>query len=178
MLYGPVLSLRESALLADKKLSSLLVVLQHPLEPSEGYHGELATMRLPIGTPMAYGEIGSKGGYVLDAMEIVHPILVSDVFLASEDIDDGAMQIVELLLLGHGHTAYSLVGILLFEESAVANHDGFDARVGTVEEGLQSATRHTGHADVADIEFLVIGRLRIGILSNGPVEAFNLLLSA
>ena len=48
LLDGPVLALREVAVVADEHLGGLLVALQLPLEPGEGYDGELAAGELDL----------------------------------------------------------------------------------------------------------------------------------
>ena len=67
LLDSPVLALREVAVVADEHLGGLLVALQLPLEPGEGYDGELAAVRLTIGAAMTDGEVGGAGGHMADA---------------------------------------------------------------------------------------------------------------
>ena len=85
------------------------------------------------------------------------------------------MQLLQLGLWRHRHATHSLTGIRLFEESAVAYHDSLDTLVGTIEECLQTATRHSCYADVLHVQFLIVRRVRVGILCKSPVNALNLL---
>ena len=88
------------------------------------------------------------------------------------------MDFVQLIFRGHGHATDGLSGILLIKKSAVANHKGSDARVSTVEKGLQSTARHASHTDVLRINLLEIGRSGIFVLSQNPVDALNLLFGS
>ena len=88
------------------------------------------------------------------------------------------MYLLQFLLRRHGHSAHSLVSVLLVEEAAVADHQCCDTLVGAVEQGLQSAARHTCHADVLRVHLLVEGRLLVRILGDNPVDALYLLLRA
>ena len=75
-LEGPILALEELRILADEHLGGLLVALQLPLEPGKGRNGELATVRLTIGTSMTNWEIDGTAGNMLDALEVVHTVAV------------------------------------------------------------------------------------------------------
>ena len=86
------------------------------------------------------------------------------------------MDIVQLLFLRHRHTSYSLTSILLVEKTTIANHQQLDARISTIEECLQTTTRHTCYADILYVKLLIIGRFGVCILSNSPINALNLLL--
>ena len=74
LLDGPVLALREVAVVADEHPGGLLVALQLPLEPGEGNDGELAAVRLAVGAAMTDGEVGGAGGHMADATEVVHTV--------------------------------------------------------------------------------------------------------
>ena len=133
-------------------------------------------MRLAIGTAVAHGVVDGAGRHVADAMEVVHAVLVGNVFLSPQDVDDGRVNLLQFLFRRHGHSAHGLVGILPVEESAVADHERLDAGIGAVEERLQATAGHAGEADVPDVNLLIQGRLRVGILRIGPVDALYLLL--
>ena len=66
------------------------------------------------------------------------------------------MDLLQLLLRGHGHATYGLASVLLVEESAVADHQRLDTGIGTVEEGLQTTARHAGDTDVLHIDFIIV----------------------
>ncbi len=133
-------------------------------------------MRLAIGTTMTYGEVDSESRHMADAMEIVHTIAIGNVRLTTEQIHNRCMDLVQFLFRGHGHAANSLMGILTVEETAVADHQQTDTGIGTVEERLKTATRHTGHTDVLRVDLVIIGRVLVGILGNNPVDGLYLLL--
>jgi len=127
-----------------------------PVEPGTGDNGELAAVGLAVGAAMAYGQVGSIRGYVADAVEVVHAILVGDVRLAAQEVEHRAVELLQLALGGHRHTALGGVGVLGIEEAAVADHDGRDARVGAVVERLQAAAGHTGSTEVAGVDLVII----------------------
>ena len=83
LLDGPVLALEQAGLLADEHLGCFLVAFQLPVEPGEGRDGELATVGLTVGAAVAYGIVDGDGGYVADAVEVVHAVLVGDILLAA-----------------------------------------------------------------------------------------------
>ena len=77
---------------------------------------------------MAYGQVHGDGGHVVDALEVVHTVVVGNVSLAAEDVDDGAMNLLQLRL-GHArHAAHARAAALnLVEQAAVADHNRGDA---------------------------------------------------
>ena len=125
---------------------------------------------------MAYGIVHGNSRHMTDTVEVVHTVLVSDVFLTTKNIDNWGMNFFQFFLGRHGHTANGPTCILHLEKAAVANHQQRDTRIGTVEQRLQSAARHTCHTEVLHIYLLIIGRLRVCILRINPVDALNLLL--
>ena len=133
-------------------------------------------MRLTIGASVTYGIVDGIGGHMGDAPEVVHTVLVGDILLATEDVDDGRVDLLELVLRRHRHTTDGLSGILHLEEAAVADHQRRDTWVCAVEECLQTAARHTCHADLLRVDLLIERRLRIGVLLLCPVDALYLLL--
>ena len=175
-LEGPILALEELRVLADEHLGGLLVALQLPLEPSKGGNGELATVRLTISASVPYWEVDGTAGNMLDALEVVHTIAVGDILRTTEHIHDRCVDFVEFLLLRHRHTTDSLTGILLVEKSAIANHEGLDAWVSTVEERLQTTARHTCDTDSLGVNLLIVGRIGVVVLGNHPVDTLYLLV--
>ena len=102
---------------------------------------------------MTYGEVGGAAGYVVYLVEVVHAVFVGDVCLASQDVDDAGVDFLQLRFVGHRHASHCLSAIAGLEESAIAYHQGLDARVGAVVECLQTAARHACHADVFHVDF-------------------------
>ena len=177
-LDGPSLALQQSAVLTHEHLLGILVTLQAPVEPGQGRDRELTTMGLTIGTTMTHGIVDGTGRHVVDTVEVVHTVLVGDILLATQQIHDRGVDLPQLLLRGHGHTTHGLTGVLLVEETAVADHQQFDTGVGAVEERLQATTRHTCHADAVHVDLLEEGRLGVSVLCEGPVDALDLLFGA
>ena len=91
LLYRPVFTLRDFAVFAYEHLGCLLITFQLPIQPSQSNNGELATMRLTVSAAMTYGEVGGTSWHVVDAMEVVHTVLVCYVSLAAKEIHDGRM---------------------------------------------------------------------------------------
>ena len=113
---------------------------------------------------------------MVDSVEVVHTVAVCNIRLAAKDVDNRGVNLLQFLLRGHRHTANSLSGILLVEESAVADHQRGDTRVGAVVERLQTTTRHTGNGNILRVNLLIVGRVLVRILSEGPVNGLYLLL--
>ena len=113
---------------------------------------------------------------MLNTLEVVHTIAISDILRTTEHIHNRCMDLLQLFLRRHRHAANSLIGILLVEESAIADHEGRNTWVGTVEQGLQTATRHAGYTDMLGVNLLIIRRFRIAVLGDNPINALNLLL--
>ena len=176
LFYRPSLALQDSTVLAHEHLLRLSITLQLPLQPSQGSNCELTTMGLTIGTAMPYGEVDGTGRHVVNAVEVIHAVLVGNIFLTTQQIHNGSVNLLQFLLRRHRHTAYSLMGVLLIEETTIADHQSLDALISTVKECLQSTARHTCHADILQVDLLIVGRLRVSILSESPVDALDLLL--
>ena len=157
LLQGPSLALRQLAVVALEHAGGLLVTFQLPLQPGQGHHAELTTVGLPIGAAMTYGVVGHAGRHMVDETEVVHTVLVGNILLATQDIDNRGVDVLELRLLGHGHAAHCLMGVGGLEESAVANHHRRDTFVGTVEERLQTSARHAGSTDVVQVNLTLYG---------------------
>ena len=155
-LQRPALALCQAGGVTLEITGSGGVALQLPVEPGPCGDGELSAVRLTVGAAVTYRKVGSVCGHVLNAVEVVHAVLVGDVFLAAEDVDDGRVNLLQLVLLRHGHVGHGTAGVLLLEESAVANHQRGDTFVGTVEECLQTAARHAREADFLHIYLIII----------------------
>ena len=82
--------------------------------------------------------VDSNSRHMVDAMEIVHAIGISDVTLATKHIEDWRMNAKQLVLAWHRHIGHGNGRI--DEETTVANHQQCDAGVGTVVECLQTST--------------------------------------
>ena len=108
LLDGPVFAVEEGRLLADEHFGSLLVALQLPVEPGQGGDGELAAVRLTVGTAMTYGIVDGAGRYVADEVEVVHTVLVGDVRRTAQYIYNRCMDVFQLRLLWHWHATDSL----------------------------------------------------------------------
>ena len=59
---------------------------------------------------------------MINAVEVVHTIAIGNIGLTTQQIHDRRVDLLQLLLWRHGHATHSLMGILLIEESAVADH--------------------------------------------------------
>ena len=55
-------------------------------------------MRLGVCAAMADGVVDSHCRNMVDALEVIHTVAVSDVAFTAEDIDDGGVDLVELIL--------------------------------------------------------------------------------
>ena len=117
--------------------------------------------------------MGREGGHLVQAVEVIHAVHVGDVGLAAEDVDHGNLDVLEFLLLGHRHTRNGRGRIQ--EQAAVADHDGLEARVGGVVEGLQSTAGHAGRGDGIHVDASVVRAVLVGVLGNGPVDGLKLL---
>ena len=82
--------------------------------------------------------VDSNSRHMVDAMEVVHAIGISDVTLATKHIEDRRMNAKQLVLAWHRHIGHGNGRI--DEEATVANHQQCDAGVGTVVECLQTST--------------------------------------
>ena len=91
---------------------------------------------------MTNGQVDGDGWHMTDALEVVHSVVIGNVCLATKDIDDGAVDLLQFGFwhTGHSwHTALTATTILrLLEQSAVADHNRGDTRIEAVEEGLQA----------------------------------------
>ena len=83
LLAGPLVALRDAAVLAHEHLLGLLGTLQLPVEPCQRHYRKLTTMRLAIGAAMSDREIGGDGRHVVDAVEVVHTVSVCDIGLTT-----------------------------------------------------------------------------------------------
>ena len=113
-------------------------------------------MRLTIGATMTNGEIGSAARHMTNLLEVVHTILVGNILLATQDIDDAGVDILQFRLVGHRHTTDSLIAVAVLEETAVADHQRLDTWVGTVVERLQTTARHASHTDILHVNLVII----------------------
>ena len=113
-------------------------------------------MRLTIGATMTYREIGSAARHMSNLLEVVHTILIGNILLATQDIDNAGVDILQLRLVGHRHTTNSLIAVAVLEETTITNHKRLDARVGTVVERLQTTARHASHTDILHVNLVII----------------------
>ena len=58
------------------------LVREESLE-EEIYYRKLASMRFAVGAAMSYGEVSGTSRHVVDAVEVVHAVLVGDVGLTT-----------------------------------------------------------------------------------------------
>ena len=133
---------------------------------------------------MTYGQVHGNGGYMLNALEVVHTVGIGDIGLTTQDVDNRTVNLRQLLLGHAGHTGHTtgigatFVALGLLEQSAVADHDRGNALVKTVKECLQTAARHSRDTDVLGVDLLIERTLLVGILLKGPVHRLHLLLRA
>ena len=135
-LHCPLLSLRESTGVAFKHLGCYFVALELPVEPCEGRYRKFASMSLAVCASVADRVVGCKGRDVVDAVEVVHAVLVCYVCFASEDVYYRTVDVFQLVFLRHWHAWHGCGGI--GEEAAVAYHQCGDALVAAVVERLES----------------------------------------
>ena len=82
--------------------------------------------------------VDSNSRHMVDAMEVVHAIGISDVTLATKHIEDRRMNAKQLVLARHRHIGHGNGRI--DEEATVANHQQCNAGVGAVVKRLQTST--------------------------------------
>lgn len=138
------------------------------MEPGGGDFGEFSAVGFGVGAAVADVEVGCEDGDVVDAVDVVHAVFVSDVFFAAQNVKDRGVEFCELVFAQVGHAGSG--GSRVCEEAAVADDDGGDARVGGDFKGLQAAAGHAGYDDFAGVEFLIVGTGFVGILGDGPVD--------
>ena len=136
--YCPSLTLLQSTRLTKQHLSGFGFTFELPVEPSNGRDTELTAMRLTIGSTMSNRIVDSNSRHVVDAMEVVHAIGISNVTLATKHIEYWRMNAKQLVLAWHRHIGHGNGRI--DEEAAVANHQQCDTGVGAVVKRLQTST--------------------------------------
>ena len=68
-LQRPLVTLQQLGILTRKHLSSLLIALQLPLQPSQCRNSELTAIGLTIGTTMTYRIVDGQGRHMFNALE-------------------------------------------------------------------------------------------------------------
>ena len=79
----PVLALQNGRTVATEHLRGLLIAFQLPVERGTGNDGKLTTVGLVVSTTMTYGLVHGDSGHVVDALEVVHTIVIGNVALAA-----------------------------------------------------------------------------------------------
>ena len=131
-------------------------------------------MRLSVGSAMSDRVVGCDGKHMVYALEVVHAVVVCDVFRSSEHIENRSMNALEALFVRHRHT-WNCSGTV-YEESDVANHAGLKSLVGCVAQCLETSAGHSGSGYVLCVKLIEVWTCRVSIDFFGPVDTFNLLL--
>ena len=141
-----------------------------PLDPEEGHFCELAAVRLPVSAAMAHWEVGNGNGDLVDLLEIIYSLHISDVGLASDDIGDRNGQAVKGGLL-HNES--------LLEGAGIEGNDGTHPLVtgSTHDDGLEAAAGLAHGNGTGRIDRSVVFTGRVGTLGLEPIKLCKYLQS-
>ena len=91
LLDSPLVTFEYATVFALEHLGCIFAAFQLPIKPSDGGKTELSAMRLTVCAAVTYWIIDSDCRDVLYTLEVVHAVLVCNIFLASKDVDNRTM---------------------------------------------------------------------------------------
>src|SRR5690554_960390 len=123
-------------------------------------------MGLTIGTSVTNIHICHKYRYVVDTIEIIHPVVVGDIALATQQVKGRGVKFVQMILGEGRHTRHAATAT---NDAAIANNCGGHPRIRSYLKCLQATTGHATDCNLGHIHLVVKGTRRITVLRNSPV---------